>query len=149
MLSATALVLVAAAAGPALAAPAPYAAALQPRDFGWPASCTSGDYGIPTDTSGTPLLMSWYEANSYCTGLATSGFGAVAADSSDVNVQLGDLIDSCGVPGNRAWIAAWNGDTYQGTPLFMMQVWQGTGYSVYADLNATDIMAALCVKKSM
>ncbi|KAJ1554974.1 hypothetical protein HK405_003550 [Cladochytrium tenue] len=143
-----AVALVASAAGFASAAPAPVVA-LEPRNYGWPASCTSGVYGIPTDSNGVPLLMTWTEAGTYCSGIGTAGFGGLAGDTTDLNVQLGDLIDSCNPPGSRAWIGSWNGDWYQGTPLFMMHIWDGSGYSVYADLNSTDVMAALCVKKSM
>ncbi|KAJ1566538.1 hypothetical protein HK405_009411 [Cladochytrium tenue] len=97
---------------------------------------------IPTDSTGVPILFSWSDAKHYCSGFSPPG--RLADDSSDANAGLGDLISACGVPGNRAWVGSWNGDDYQGTPIFLMQTFDGTDYAVYADVTNSSTMAAIC-----
>lgn len=103
-------------------------------------NCSHGVYAIPT-CSGIAKVEPYINAVTEC-----AEAGAVVAGANTGNfAELSALIVSCNPPVNGSWIASWNGDTYNGTHMFMYPKWPGDdGYVVLADLLEDHKFPVIC-----
>ncbi|KAI9334660.1 hypothetical protein DFJ73DRAFT_852686, partial [Zopfochytrium polystomum] len=104
---------------------------------------SDADYAVPTDINGKPLIFSFEEAKTYC---SMNTFYNLAKETYANQPDFEKLLAQC-TPSKKAWIAAWNTDTYQGYPLFTMARTDGDVNSksgVYIDITNTERMPAIC-----
>eukprot|EP00474_Spongospora_subterranea_P012456 CRZ12914.1 hypothetical protein [Spongospora subterranea] len=102
-------------------------------------ACTRGNYLIPTDECGNPIVVPFCDAAAVCRDACTVG---VAAADTDNLKKLGKLTAFCLVRG--AWVESWNGDTYGGSPLYVTRKSPGPGYSVEADITRALEFPVIC-----
>ncbi|KAI9318846.1 hypothetical protein DFJ73DRAFT_879332 [Zopfochytrium polystomum] len=104
---------------------------------------SAAPYAIPTDASGNPILVSFADAQKYCS--STQGYFQLAPETDGNRDLLSRLVSTCAPSLSRAWISSFNGDTYSGYPLFTMKRTDGTaGYGVYVDVTFTEKMPMIC-----
>ncbi|KAI9324616.1 hypothetical protein DFJ73DRAFT_802344 [Zopfochytrium polystomum] len=104
---------------------------------------SAAPYAIPTDSSGNPILVSFADAQKYCS--STQGYFQLAPETDGNRDLLSRLVSTCAPSLSKAWISAFNGDTYSGYPLFTMKRTDGTaGYGVYVDVTFTEKMPMIC-----
>ncbi|KAI9353311.1 hypothetical protein DFJ73DRAFT_828140 [Zopfochytrium polystomum] len=101
---------------------------------------TQAPYAIPTDGAGNPLILTFTDAQTYCSTM--KGYYKLAPKNDANKDVISRLVSTCAPKQGQAWISSWNTDTYSGYPLFTM------GYGVYVDVTWTDKMPLICATSS-